>query len=400
MKEKLKPFCILLFSLLLTGCQSGNQKTQTGDLPVIDLSKTYPQKEIRLQDIADIEYIALETSDSLLLGQSSRINYISDNYIAINDRSEGIFIFDRQGGIISCFNRRGNGPQEYTQNGSIIFDEKNEEIFVPNPLVRKILVYSINGEYKRTLKYSDEFIAPSLFNFDDETILVYNNDKISSGNVYSELPYKLMSKKDGSIISDINIQLPLRYAIKIVQEIEMGGGQKGLTSLSIFIPPNNNIISDGQDFVIADISSDTIYQLNQNKELTPMLTRNPSVHSLDPQKIWTPLLTTDKFIILFTTNLDLVALEQNRNIPTNYLMYEFETGQTHEVSFVSDGYLTRMFPLGHIVVDVPRNVGATLIQASRLKSFYEEKQLKDGFEKIVESIDEEDNPVVAIYKFK
>ena len=47
--------CIIL--LILWGCQSGNQKPETGNLPVIDLSKNYPKKEIRLQDIADIENI-------------------------------------------------------------------------------------------------------------------------------------------------------------------------------------------------------------------------------------------------------------------------------------------------------------------------------------------------------
>ena len=56
---------VLLLFILLTGCQSGNQKPQTGNLPVIDLSKNYPKKEIRLQDIADIEYVPLETKDDV-----------------------------------------------------------------------------------------------------------------------------------------------------------------------------------------------------------------------------------------------------------------------------------------------------------------------------------------------
>ena len=398
MKSKL--LYIMLFFSMIIGCQFDGKKSHTGSLPKIDLSKEFLKKEIHIRDIADIEYVPLETTGEVLLGMLSTIQYISDNYIIINDRSEGIFIFNRQGKVISHINRRGNGPEEYTQNGSIIFDEKNEELFVSDALTRRFLVYSISGEYKRVLKYSSEFSAPSSYNIDEETILLYNNDKISQTSVFSEQPYKLMSKKDGSIVSVIDIRLPQRYATKIVHKIDMGGGQIASTSQSILFPDRNNIISYGRDFLIADISSDTIYRLNKNRELTPILTRSPSVHSLELQKIWTTLLTTDKFIFLFTTNLDLVALEQNRNIPFTIIMYEFETGQTYEVSFVSDGYITRYFPLGLTAALVPKNMGAQLLEVHRLKTTHKERPLKDGLEKIIDSLDEDDNPIVAIYKFK
>jgi len=394
---KPKTLYIILFFVIMLGCQSCNQKPQTSDLPVINLSKNYPQKEIRLQDIADIEYIPLETTDDVLLGQFSMIHHFSENIIAVNDGSDGIVIFNRQGNIISHFNRRGQGPQEYIQNSRFVFDEKNNEIFVSDAATQRLLVYSISGEYKRTLKYSmDDFIAPYVYNFDDETLLLYNfyDVRTSSYYTYSEKPYKLMSKKDFSVVSDIDIQMPVRYTNRIAIEIDVGG-QKYFTPASVMMPSNN--LYYGHDFLIADISSDTIYLLTKNRELTPMLVRTPSVHSSTSPVVWRIMLPTDKFIILFTTTLDLVALEKNQVIPYNILMYEFETGQTHTVSFVNDDYLVhRLFPRASICA-MPKNMFVELVSPTKLITYYEEKLLKGEIEKIP---DEEDNPIVVIYKFK
>ena len=78
--------CICIFlSVMLFGCRFlGSQKPKAGDLPVIDVSKTYPKKEIRLQDIADIEYIPLETTDDVLLDRTV-LSYLSDKYIIAHD---------------------------------------------------------------------------------------------------------------------------------------------------------------------------------------------------------------------------------------------------------------------------------------------------------------------------
>lgn len=58
---------ILLIPFFLMGCQVEKSRSVKVDLPVIDISKQYPKEEICLQDIADSEYIPLETTDDILL---------------------------------------------------------------------------------------------------------------------------------------------------------------------------------------------------------------------------------------------------------------------------------------------------------------------------------------------
>ncbi len=396
---KLNSIFLLLFFLSM-GCQLKNSPLTIDNLPVIDILEGYSKKEIVLQDIAQIEYVPLETTDSVLLDRISLLSYVSDQYILVWNFYEGdIFVFNRNGKIISNFNHKGQGPEEYYPRGMVVFDEKNEEIFIFNGWAHRILVYSLNGQYKRTLNHSTDLFIASAYNFDDETILIYDGEKIGLHRKnYSEKPYMLLSKKDGSIVDTFDIRLPVRYSNSIAQEIDLVGGEKMYTPLLIPTPNNSYY---GLDFVIANISSDTIYLLTQNRNLRPILVRQPSVHLFCPRIVWSSLLTTDKFIVLNKATLDFIAVDKGQSIPNVTLIYEFETGETSEVVFLNaDLSMGQWIPPGSISPDIGKNMVADLMPVSRLKTAYEDKKLKGKLEQLVATLNEEDNPIVRIIKFK
>ena len=120
-----KKYCIFLFVLLIAFVSCNTKSNKNSDLNVIDISKNYPKKEISIQSIADIEYVALETTDDVLLGAISQITHLSDKYIVIYEMREGdIFIFDRKGKIVSYFNHKGPSSNEYNFLMNTLFDEK------------------------------------------------------------------------------------------------------------------------------------------------------------------------------------------------------------------------------------------------------------------------------------
>ena len=110
---------LLTLSIIILGSQFTHSQPRTNDLPVIDISKNYPKKEFILQDIADIEYVRLETSDDVLLSGISHddvsvLSYLSDKYILVSDNRRGeIFVFNRRGEIITHFNHKGGSGREY-----------------------------------------------------------------------------------------------------------------------------------------------------------------------------------------------------------------------------------------------------------------------------------------------
>jgi hypothetical protein len=204
---KLKMIILLLFSLMARN-QICNSQSKTSELPVIDISKTYPKKTIILQDVADIEYVRLETSDDVLMSFRSMDDYsaiasITDKYIITYEKKRGdIFVFDRKGKILNHFNRRGSSGQEYTQiMGGVLFDEKKEEIFVV--ATYSIKVYTLSGNFKRSFIMGGHFDNIEVSIFDDETLLVYNKvyvDYRNDGSTSNKKPYKLISKEDNPIV--------------------------------------------------------------------------------------------------------------------------------------------------------------------------------------------------------
>ena len=408
--KKLNKFLFLL--LIFFGCCQKNPQNATikNDIIHIDISKDYPQYKNSV--VASREFVPLETTNDVLLDRSAMLHYISEKYILVIEQGRGnIFLFDINGKIVSYFNHKGQGPQEWMAMSSVVLDEKNDEIFVFDDIVvaggGRILVYTLNGKYKRTLKYpTDSRLRLTAYNFDDETMLVYDIEGLRD-KTYKNKPYMFLSKKDGSITSTLNISFTERYDTRVITQSEVSG-QSYFSSSSVTI---TNRRHNGQDFVIADVSSDTIYRLTKNRDLIPFIVRTPSVHSTDPHLTCTPVAIADKFILLYITPLDYEAVNKGKAPSVKILMYELETGNIYTVDFR---------PTWNDVNFLQKNIDARLHPSWKLKEDYnnnakfkkELEQLsattldKDYKKKLVEfeqflsnKLDEEDNPVVVVERF-
>ena len=378
---------VLLASFFLIGSLVMSCQSKKDNLPVIDFSKNYPTKEIRLQDIADLEYIPLETTEDVLLSDNAVLTSVTDKYIIVYEPLLGdIFVFNRTGKIYAHFNHKGQSGQEYPWIRYAILDEKNEEIFVCN---QSIQVYSLRGKYKRTLKINTLQYESTVSNFDDNALLVYDDLNIDPGLKLKpkSKPYRLMSKKDGSLISVLNIDLPKRFSNRIAK-IE----KNSWSGIIMYYPSS---IYYGSDFMIADISSDTLYMLTQSKKITPVLVRKPSVHASEPRNVWTIILTTDKFMIIGEVLLDFNS--KGGKIPT--FMYEFKTGKINKVEFLDSESERGTLSFGSSPA-IAKNMTAQFMQAPSFISMHKNIQMKGNSKKSMMSQKEDDNPLVRIIKFK
>ena len=99
-----------MLALLATGCGDASQKSSA--LPQIDVRTDYPEKEICLQDVADVSYVPLDSKDDILF--SGHVGSFSDKGIAIFDVSnQRLLFFDKQGKFLNFVGRKGQGPEEY-----------------------------------------------------------------------------------------------------------------------------------------------------------------------------------------------------------------------------------------------------------------------------------------------
>lgn len=386
---------LFLLNVQLALANFPRERDGDGDLPVFDFSKNYPEKRLCLQEIAEIEYVPLETTDEILLGGSSVLSAVTDNYILIHEERLGdIFLFDRKTGkIVSHFNHKGQSGREYNwiKNGTVL-DEEKGEIYVCSQYIQ---VYSLTGEYKRTLKISWALADLKVYNFDAESLLIYYGTVIdpSFEKKTKKDPYRLVSKVDGSVVDTLPLHFEKRYSNAIAQKLD------GNMWRPLFIGyPQNNYF--GKDLMIADISSDTLYRLSPEKGLLPLLKRKPSTHDMDPRAIWIPLVTTDKFFYFGTFVLDFNS--KGGPIPT--YMYDFETGAFYKVPIKDAEYDTRSWRAEMWTPNaspaIRKNEVAELIQVSDMLEANQGKRLAGNGTAVVSKLLEDDNPVVRIIKFK
>jgi len=395
-RTSLKMIVIFMIVLVLVQCKPGSGKQAVGEIAEIDVTANYPLKEFYLQDIAEVEYIPFETNSNALMGRSTTIFYVSDNYIIASSYSEGdIFVYDGKGKWKYSFNHRGQGPTEYNRPNSIAFDEKAKEIYVSDwySASPRIIVYAENGEYKRTLPYPPDF-QPYLYNFDDETLFIYDEYGIFQMDGYSNRPYIFMSKKDGSFTDSLNIYLPVRLSNISTWQEEVDG-QMMMVSRGYSISYNR---SYGKNFLIADWSADTIYRLTPQKELQPMIVRKPAMQSTDPKILISNFLVTDKFILLGIHGMDYAAMKDGRNISQKQLMYDFKTGETNEYRLKNKDIPSSTNVMIRDAI-TPENTGISIYDAGFLFDLDDKGEISGDLKEVIKSLDADNNPVLVKIKF-
>ena len=378
--------------ILLVGSQG--MQSQSGSLPVVDVSKNYSLEKLNLQDMASVEYVPLETTDDILLSGNAALSAVGEKYILVHEHQLGdIYLFDRHTGKLKFhFNHKGQSGMEYTwiKNGTIL-DEKAEEIYVCSQFIQ---VYSLEGKYKRTLKIDCFGHDMSILNYDDQSLLIYDDIVIEPGREKetTHTPYRFISKKDGSPMGTLDIYFPQRVPIAIAQQ------EGNMWRPYKFSYPSNARFGD--DLMLMNVSSDTLYKLSPQKRLTPIFTRTPSVYASKLRNIWMPLLTTDKFMLFGTFVIDFNST--GGKIPK--FMYDFKTGQVKKVSII-DHELNygirgpREWDSGSGTA-IAKNMSAEFVSAPAMLEAYQKKRLKGNGNEVAKNLLEDDNQVVRILTFK
>ena len=371
--------------VVLAGCVEYRQSHD--DLITVDLSKSYPKKELILQDLMDVEYIALETTDEFLT--QGLVQDVGKEYLLVSNRNRDgdIFIFDRKTGKgLRKINRQGQGAEEYAGINRIILDESNDEILVMSP-GNKILVYDLYGEYKRCLKLDRE--VSSVFDYDKSNLIGYDmSDYHNKGKDRSKSYHILISKQDGSITREIFIPF------KTIDTPVVTGDGGFVASYSYQIRQSHGKCT------LMDTSSDTLYNYAPDGTLTPFIARTPSAHTMEPEVFLYMGIYTDRYYFMQTVK-NVFNFEKGNGFYTDELMYDKEEKAVYQVAVYNGDYAEKRTvamtakPINSEIED------ATSLNASRLVEIYKKGQLKDGqLKEIASRLSEEDNPVIMLVKQK
>ena len=376
-----------MLALLATGCGDANQKPSA--LPQIDVRTNYPEKEICLQDVAEVSYIALDSQDGILF--RGNVNDFSDKGIVIMDsQNNRLIFFDKQGKFQHVIQRQGQGPEEYSMMLDALVDWDKEDVFVFDSGSR-IVVYSLDGTFKRKLPLNANLVQHDAYIWSDSQLVAcrYGNwDKDEKLVPYQ--PIVLLSKEDGKMDS-------LSYRKEHSFPTYIGAKEM---NIRIHWPSLDKL---NGDVYVNDLSADTIYRWDaRTQALQPVMTRTPSVTLDDLDGYFMDLkgVSSQYYFLHFLArqaSMDshfVMVDEKSRNA-----VYDRKEGKVYHPKFTNKDYPS--MEKIHLNFCEEENACAIVqLEAFKLIEALEAGELSGELKTIAESLKEEDNPVLMVVKFK
>lgn len=380
----------LLACCLICSYACTSQPQSTTGIPVVDFEKEYPQKDLLVSENADVEYVRLETTDEVLLdGLAGLYLSVTDRYIVTNNSKEGrIFVFNRQGKHLYNFMRKGNSGEEFMYAKKVRVDDKAEEIFVLDAR-NKVLVYTLDGKFKRVLDLPKDMRADDLWNYDNEWLLSYDNYNLDrEGLTCAEQPFFLISKKDGQV-KRIGVNAKDRIGPRIYFE---KNGQRGVMAVSM-----NYIYKNGDEFVLSELGNDTVFML-KNGEISPLLVRTPGSKDKDVRSMMSAPLKLGDYIEVVEAPKELKM--ESGKIETKSVYLNLKTGECFDLNLKDDvSFVEPSAVRSSEYVEAPKNHILSMPNTDRLFRWKEEGKLKGKLAEMVDEMKEDDNPILIIYKF-
>lgn len=366
----MRTFSIYVLFLILIGCSYYNENYPTITIPINNFDNG-----INLSDFFDsVKYVALETSDSSLIGAMGKIQYVND-YFFISDLSQNkILIFNSQGVFIRDIHKEGRGPGEYGMINDFTVSSKDSIIYVGDNN-NKINVYSFHGDFVKSFMSSSPILS---MNFIDDNLYIFSG-LFSSGNMEERIHYATIIDQKGNVLQNFGDIEP-----------EIAGSLNRITGGNIFVKNAN-------EFLFNYPYQDTIYRYTNNKikdlyyvdfgkYSVPKLTSN-NIEKLDATKfrgyayLSTILELNEKLYIWWINNLE--------TFPVKYLsIVDFKNNEIKTATLI-----------GGFVDDIKNTDGQFYIQ------MIDSKRNLIGFNLPVQcpvlarylDLKEDDNPIISIY---
>ena len=379
---------ILLIIVICGGCKrSGIHKD---NFITVDVTASYPQKKLVLQDFMDVEYIPLETNNEFVCGNYVRA--VGRNHVIMtnHDNDGNIYIFDRSGKALRKINRKGQGGEEYNILSRVVLDENNNELFVNDMYAKKILVYDLEGNFKRKLSTSEDFLFFDMYDFDQEHLICHDsfNDNNSLA-FHTGQSFMLISKLDGSISKEIQIPYEEKKSIVMRTPKDEKTGM-----YSVFMPSSVfPIVPYFDDYVLDEISADTIYKYSSDHTMKPLIARTPPICSMAPERFLLLSLLTDRYYFM-------EIIEKKRLFPFSNIVYDRQEKALFSYKVYNSDYtdeeeaFLKSVPLNR---EIP---SCQYLEAYKLVEDYEGGRLKGRLKEIASKLGEEDNPVIMLIKHK
>jgi len=379
-------YSIFLITLLLSGCHQIEKRNFFHiKNPEKKSALDFPLSEI----CSDIQYIKL---DSIIPLAGIRKIEFDHDIIVLQDKIKGIIKFDKTGKFLSQIGSIGKGPGEYSLTYSkFTIGNNGKNVYVLDHF-KDVLVFDENNQYTNKFSINGEIIANDVFSISQNRLL------FASGNPTGDFKYKwIVTDNSGKMI----------YTKKNSVNFKIKKGAGPLPAQIIF--KRDSIVYYFEQY------NDTIFQIGPDSfktfgffdlgkyRLTPEIAERDGLFNagnsyLIPLNIY----ETRKYLIieyiyknfkmaLFNKETEELNIINNCPAPKR-LLNDFDSGLPFSPISEFNNHLTCVVN----PFELKKHVASDAFKNSTPKFPEKKKEL----EKLANSLNENDNPVLMLVKLK
>ena len=264
-------------------------------------------------------------------------------------------------------------------------------MFINERFKRKILVYDLYGNFKRSINHKDSVMYKRIFNYDKNNLICDDGSYYAEGE-RNEQSFFIISKKDGSIVNEIKISFKQEKSTFLTVTDE--------NRMEVMGYINHSITPYKGKWILSVPSSDTVYRYISGQNITPFIVRKPSIQSMDPEVFLNMGIFTDNYYFLGIAKKE-YDFKKHEGFPKKYFMYDRQKNKIYDYSVLNDDYTDKknvILDFSHVSND--EIAFCSRIEVHALIEAYGKEELKGKLKEIAAGLDEDSNPVIMLVKHK
>ena len=380
-------FLLLIFAAVIF-CRCGS--SDGASLILIDTSREYPESDLRLSDVAEVKYIPLKYGkDSIIFANPApyAVTVHRDTIYILNWKPlslSQVIAYDTLGNPLSKIDKMGRGPNEYTQLISYMLDTTRRVIYGWDDHSQKILAYDLDGNCLGEKSLGVNYTQ--MANLNDDYLLGYNSFSLME----SDTPGKVIDS-GRKTITFINKDDFTETVYDFDYEKPEPNNRPSITY--------RHLTHTKEGIYITNERSDTVYFLDRDLKLTPRIV-DITPRSQYRMSVIMPTIETDRYLFLsnnyYMDNPPYKSPDYYVYDKQEKQIYRLKTDKSIKASFVllANDYIA----LDQFDLTRTYNYTSSFGPPYHLRREYD--NLPPELREIVDTLDDLDNPVLMLIKFK
>ena len=161
-----------------------------------------------------------------------------------------------------------------------------------------------------------------------------------------------------------------------------------------------SIFPFNDNWLLSELSSDTVYTSMPDYNLRPFIVRTPSIQSMNPEECLILRLFSDRYYFMESIK-NVYDWNAQEGFPSKYFVYDTKersfSGYTiYNGDFLAkkEIYMSMIKPINHEITSW------NSLEAYQLVESYNKGELKGKLKEIASKLDEDSNPVIMLIKHK